>query len=208
MVVLLLASCDKKAKGTFTIKGTLLKDCTGEPIAGRYIYATDFVKFGHGAQKIGETSTDINGNFELVCDYYDGEDPKQVKGLLGEYSTPRGMKSGTVIDLGRVYRRFETSVVVQLDVANNAVDVLNDTLLLIGSSLYQKVYPIPLGKTNILYSYEYDNSHGGLTYEESRTKSISYKLSSSHDSIARKYTDSYNIAICGLAQDTVVVTIR
>ncbi|MFT4061361.1 MAG: hypothetical protein QM642_03280 [Edaphocola sp.] len=81
-LMLTISSCDKKQKGTFTVKGRLLQDCSGQGISGRVISAWDFTKFGHGAQEIGTTSTDSNGYFELVCGYYGGHSI-EIKGLPG-----------------------------------------------------------------------------------------------------------------------------
>ncbi|MFT4061360.1 MAG: hypothetical protein QM642_03275 [Edaphocola sp.] len=201
LLALGLAACDKKQKGTFTVKGRLIKDCD-TPLMGRRIYALEQIQFGHGKDEIGSVTTDADGYFELVCGYY-SRIPKEVKGLPGEYETPNNMTTGTIIELGTIYQRFSASVCLRINVLSNAY--ANDTLFVkdpFFSNALDAIHPLSQGESFHIFSFDEDVDWGGdIRNEENNASYINYSIDTVNGS------SEYHINYCGLSKDTVTITL-
>ena len=207
LLLLVLPSCDKKQKGTFTIKGQLLQDCGGNPVVGRRISVRERIQLGHGTVEIGSATTDDNGYFELVAGYY-GSEPKEVQGLPGEYETPRMPKSGQTIDLGTIYAYFLNSVIIKLKVSIGAVSS-NDTLFFqdISGRGRETIFPIPLGENYYTFSFNYDNSSGELMNAGNNINYIFYNVGTDPLNQLKVVNEGFHVNFCGQSKDTVTITL-
>lgn len=145
---LLLTSCNKKPKGSFTLKGRLMDSCGGKPIIGRDIIVDLRGGAAFGTQKgrdsIGVGKTDAQGNFEIVCQYW-------RNGLIQVY-TPNGFATsffiddyevkdmeGQTIDFGNIYAFAEFYGCANITVKGSLRAA--DTLYIAG----RPYYPISVG---------------------------------------------------------------
>src|SRR5262245_42587398 len=118
------SSCRKNSngRGTVTITGKLLQDCSGTPIAKMPL---DFYLKSHNTMVggesgiIGHTMTDSEGNFSVtgtnfgdggLSVYQDFNDPKGHR-FVYDYTISGG--NGSIINLGNVYYMYDVSLAVK-----------------------------------------------------------------------------------------------
>lgn len=75
VVVIAFQGCYKKPQGSFTLKGRLLYQSDSKPVSGHQVTVTyQLYKGGLSGEskivEVGNGKSDINGSFEILCDFY------------------------------------------------------------------------------------------------------------------------------------------
>ena len=135
LAVSFLAACKKSKEGpvpiNFTLKGRLLKDCSGIPVANERlnILSRQFavISNGYGRKEIGSGSTDIEGYFSIICARFERGGIIYLKQSWADSNTGGidvEARAGDVIDIGDVYEHYTAASVLQFNFAQSHTDTL------------------------------------------------------------------------------------
>jgi hypothetical protein len=134
---LILTGCSKGIDGgspTITIKGRIMRDCSGAPVAGMtldFYVVSDNATAGGKSGIIGHTTTDADGNFSMTgANYGDGtlsvyQNFNDSRAYRFVYNYPISVVGGSEITLGDIYYQYRTSLAVRFSrAANKPTDTL------------------------------------------------------------------------------------
>jgi hypothetical protein len=127
-VILLFASCGKKGDNPYHIKGKLVADCSGTPVAGirlRVHQKTNL--FGGGGGDKGFDTTDAAGNFDIICpdlnglgtylEYGSGDDYEKT--IFNDIPVSGTGDNSRVYDLGTVFEQATFSTALKIDIGTS-----------------------------------------------------------------------------------------
>lgn len=138
---------------TYSIKGKMLQDCNGTPIAN-YDLQLKYKSAGpldEPSKILGTTTTDAQGNFTISgipIEYLNSlylqhvVNANDVDNWWYSGSVKRPANDNEVVDLGTFYGEYELNSVVKLDIDNTKFGT-NDTLYVGNLGDFRALYPIP-----------------------------------------------------------------
>lgn len=210
--ILASVSCKKdKEEKTYVISGTILKDCSMEPLANTPLHIMVDVLDGFGKKVDGYfLDTDANGNFSFVMHRKGTIDIRNASGMVTYLMAPA--PSGKELHLGSFIARPTTSFVYRIKV-NNPYNV-GDTLYLSippFTPLKGHVIPAPLQDSTFETIYNYSQL-ASYNYGETDNVEIKFGVTVSkngfiRDSIYFSETRVFNFPACPSKIDTITLVV-
>ncbi len=155
--ILLFANCGKISDAIlkpFTIQGTLLKDCSGQPLAGVPVklWYSAGSSLGPSSTDLGETITDAEGNFTFgdIARKYNGGIYVLVEGKTWyQQLSPATLPDNNILHW-TLYQTYDMIANVKLEINNSSFASI-DTLYVNTFGTTQIFYPIP---THSFYTFK------------------------------------------------------
>ena len=165
-LLLSVAACKKTflSKHTFTLKGTLIEDCSGTPLAFDTVYLFHKTEGWPSSSWSLKTISDANGNFSIPnisksytknfdLSYKDGHGGG---GGISHYTPSLNDEDEQIIDLGKLYHTYMVYTAFTLNIDKTKFGA-GDTLF-VGYDHYNTdtLYPIPSSAMITLTQRHYD----------------------------------------------------